>query len=91
MKVEFQAFARYKDVFGPGGAVSLQDGATIKEAILVFADGTEGGRETLFDGEEIRDEVLIMLNRQRVDAESADGIIPEDGDKIIIYPPVSGG
>lgn len=91
MKVEFQAFARYKDVFGPGGEVSLPDGATIKEAILVFADGTEGGRETLFDGEEIRDEVLIMLNRQRVDAESADGIIPEDGDKIIIYPPVSGG
>ncbi|EHQ35544.1 MoaD/ThiS family protein [Methanoplanus limicola] len=90
MKVEFQAFARYKDVFGPGGEVSLPDGTTIKGALLIFAEEKKS-RETLFDGDEIRDDVLIMLNRQRVDAESADGIIPEDGDKIIIYPPVSGG
>ena len=45
----------------------------------------------LFENGSLKGHVVFMYNGERIDAEDASEITVEDGDEIVLYPPVSGG
>ena len=65
--------------------------ATILSVLHSFAESVPAARDELFDGDSLRGHVILMYNRERIDADDAKEIVVSDGDEIVLYPPVSGG
>ncbi|MBN2733415.1 MAG: MoaD/ThiS family protein [Methanomicrobiaceae archaeon] len=94
ISIEIASFARFKDTFGAGRRIEILKDSNIsaKDALLKLCEETAGGFDVLFDSDkELLESVLLMHNKKRISGEDADSIIIEDGDEIVIYPPVSGG
>lgn len=85
------AFAGFREKFGERNAVSAPEGATVLSVLQMFAEDVPAAREELFDGGVLRGHVILMYNRERIDADDAAEITVSDGDEIVLYPPVSGG
>lgn len=96
VSIEITVFARFKETFGGLRKLEISEDKcrdfSVKDALIKLCSETEGGYEVLFDSdEEILDSVLLMHNKKRISAGDADDIIIQDGDGIVLYPPVSGG
>lgn len=89
--ITIRAFAKFREMFGAETALSAADGATVLDSLLQFAETVPAAKEELFDGEILKEHVVLMYNRERIDAEDAAEITVEEGDEIVLYPPVSGG
>ena len=87
-------FARFKETFGSNRVIKCDDTEQLclKDVLVKLCRETPGGCKVLFDNDrDLLDSVLIMHNKKRVPTEEADTFLLEDGDSIILYPPVSGG
>lgn len=89
--ITIRAFAKFRELFGAETALSVPEGATVLDALAVFGKTVPSAEEELFDGGELKGHVVLMYNRERIDAEDAAEIPVEDGDEVVLYPPVSGG
>ena len=89
--ITIRAFAKFREMFGAETALSTVDGATVLDSLRQFAETVPAAKEELFDGENLKEHVVLMYNRERIDAEDAAEITVEEGDEIVLYPPVSGG
>ncbi len=85
------SFARFREMFGGTHTITTENDATVLSALLTFADAVPQARAELFAGETLRGHVILMYNRERIDADEAADISVRDGDEIVLYPPVSGG
>lgn len=91
MTVHYQTFARFVEFFGKEGDIDIIPGATIHSILEQLSGDDEKKRSLLFDDSgAIRRYVIILKNKERILNEERDSIV-QDGDEIIIYPPVSGG
>ncbi len=89
--ITIRAFAKFREMFGAETPVSVLEGATVQYVLMQFAEIKPAAKEELFDGEKLKEHVVLMYNRERIDAEDAAEIVVEDGDEVVLYPPVSGG
>ena len=90
--ITIRAFAKFREMFGAETALSAADGATVLDSLLQFAETVPAAKEELFDGENLKEHVVLMYNRERIDAEDAAEItVEEEGDEIVLYPPETGG
>lgn len=85
------AFARFRELFGEKTLVTAEDGATVLAVLERFAATVPAARDELFCGTALFGHVILMYNRERIDAEEAAEIVVTNGDEIVLYPPVSGG
>ncbi|HJJ48443.1 MAG TPA: MoaD/ThiS family protein [Methanocorpusculum sp.] len=89
-EVTIRAFASLKEIFGAENTFSVAAGATVYSCIEAFANAS-GKCGELFDAGGLKPHIILMYNRERIDAEDAKEIALSDGDEIVLYPPVSGG
>jgi molybdopterin synthase sulfur carrier subunit len=86
--VTWRLFADLAEVAdGREHAVSVEDDATVGDALdalLAEADGLSG---RVLDGDELADDVNLMRNGS---SSSLDAAV-EDGDELAMFPPVTGG
>ena len=89
--VTIHAFAKYRELFGEETKVEVPEEATVYDALIIFAGMRMKAQTELFDGASLKSHVVLMYNRERIDADDAAVITLEDGDEVVLYPPVSGG
>ncbi|HOJ96418.1 MAG TPA: MoaD/ThiS family protein [Methanospirillum sp.] len=91
MKITIRCYARFRDAFGEEREISLEEGATIRDAIRALA-GNGPDADLLIDNAcNIRSYVMIMYRDERISPMEAEAVPLADGDLIILFPPVSGG
>jgi len=90
-EITVRAFARFREMFGAETALSVPSGATVSDALVQFAETVPAAKSELFESGVIKNHIVLMYNRERIDAEDAAEISLEDGDEVVLYPPVSGG
>ena len=89
-EITIRAFARLRELFGAENTLTVPENTTVLSAVEIFADSTPSKTE-LFDAGALNPHIILMYNRERIDAEDAAEIRLADGDEIVFYPPVSGG
>ncbi|HPY59829.1 MAG TPA: MoaD/ThiS family protein [Methanospirillum sp.] len=91
MKVTVRCYARFRDAFGEEQVVDLPQGATIRDAVIILAKASPDSDLLVDDMQNIRSYVMIMHQDERISPMDAGSVTLEDGDLIILFPPVSGG
>jgi len=90
--ITISALGSFKKCFGEKKQFELPEKVDLKKALADMAFQSPAGLELLFDKDGgIRRHIIIQVNHKRVAASSAEEVILNDGDEIVIYPPVSGG
>ena len=89
--VTIRAFAKFRELFGAETPLDVPAGSTAADALVQFAKTVPSAEAALFENGELKGHVVLMYNRERIDAEDAAELSLEDGDEIVLYPPVSGG
>ncbi|MCK9314099.1 MAG: MoaD/ThiS family protein [Methanocorpusculum sp.] len=90
-EIIIRSFAKFRELFGGTNSITVPPETTVSGTLLAFAKTRSASMDELFSGAELKSNIILMYNRERIDAEDAKTIIPADGDEIVIYPPVSGG
>lgn len=84
--------AEFRDVFGDETEVEIPEKGTILDAIQIFTRKADPDTGILTSGDgSMRSHVMIMYHGRRILPRDAGSIILKDGDRIILFPPVSGG
>lgn len=92
MNVEVKSFARFREHFGESVLLDLPEGTTIAGALLKLADSASSESGILFSSPGIlHSYIIVMINRERIDTCDAASRVLDDGDVVVVYPPVSGG
>lgn len=89
--ITIRAFAKFREMFGAETALSAADNATVADALVQFAETVPAAKNELFEDGVLKSHIVLMYNRERIDSEDAAEILLEDGDEVVLYPPVSGG
>ncbi|HJJ28718.1 MAG TPA: MoaD/ThiS family protein [Methanocorpusculum sp.] len=89
-EVTIRTFATLKEIFGAENIFNANEGMTVYACIEAFADAAHH-RDVLFDETGLKSHIILMYNRERIDAEDAKELVIAEGDEYVLYPPVSGG
>ena len=91
-EITIRAFAKFREMFGAENVISVSDGSTVLDSLVQFAKTKASAAEDeIFECGVLKSHIVLMYNRERIDSEDAAEIAVEDGDEIVLYPPVSGG
>jgi molybdopterin synthase sulfur carrier subunit len=92
MLVKVLAFAGFREILGKERELSLKEAATVKELLAELATADPRFREAAFDESgALRDYVLLMINRKRIDSGQDLSRQLQEGDELAIFPPLAGG
>ncbi len=92
MLVKILAFAGFREILGKERELEIKEDATAKELLEELAVASPRFKEAAFDESgELRDYVLLMVNRERVDPGQDLSRPLQDGDELAIFPPLAGG
>lgn len=90
-QITILSFAKFREMFGATHAIEVAENATVLDALVTFAGLVPAAGAELFEQNNLRGHVILMYNRERIDAEDAAEIKVAEGDELVLYPPVSGG
>lgn len=90
-EITIRAFAKFREMFGAENVISVSDGSTVLDSLLQFAKTVSAAEDEIFECGVLKSHIVLMYNRERIDSEDAAEIAVEDGDEVVLYPPVSGG
>ncbi|MDR3102243.1 MAG: MoaD/ThiS family protein [Methanocalculaceae archaeon] len=90
-EITIRAFAGFRERFGEKNTVFVETGTTVLSVLERFAENIPAAHEELFMDGKLRSHVILMYNRERIDAKETEETAVCDGDEIVLYPPVSGG
>ena len=88
-EITIRAFAKFREIFGAETVISVPDGSTVLDSLMQFAK--TAAEDEIFEGGVLKSHIVLMYNRERIDSEDAAEIAVENGDEVVLYPPVSGG
>lgn len=88
-EITIRAFAKFREIFGAETVISVPDGSTVLDSLVQFAK--KAAEDEIFEGGVLKSHIVLMYNRERIDSEDAAEIAVENGDEVVLYPPVSGG
>ena len=92
MKIHYHTYARFVEFFGKEGDFEITPGTTVQGFLELLTGDDEKKQSLLFDvNRVVRRYVIILKNKDRILNEETDSTDLQDGDELIIYPPVSGG
>lgn len=92
MRIVVIAFANFREILGKEKDLQARDGATVGELLEKLAVSSQAFREAAFDDTgALRDYVLLMINRKRIDPSQELSRQLHDGDELAIFPPLAGG
>jgi len=89
--ITVRSFARYRELFGDSVTIDVPPGSTISDALILFAVQKPAAQTEIFEGMTLKSHVVLMYNKERIDLDEATSITVEEGDELVLYPPVSGG
>lgn len=91
MKIKVRAFASFREMLGSELELDLPDESSVQELLDALASlNPRFGSEAFDRSGLLKDYVLLMKNRKRLDRDSMNQAL-EDGDEVAVFPPVSGG
>jgi sulfur-carrier protein len=92
MRVMVLAFASFREILGKEQEQHLKESATVKELLEELALANPRFKDAAFDEfGELRDYVLLMVNRKRIDPVHDLSRTLQEGDELAIFPPLAGG
>ncbi len=92
MKVKVRAFASFREIIGREREMELKEGSTVADLLGDLAMASPRFKEAAFDDlGQLRDYVLLMKNRKRIDGVQDLKSELCDGDEVAVFPPVAGG
>jgi molybdopterin synthase sulfur carrier subunit len=92
MKVHVRAFASFREILGRDLDLDVKDGSTVGDLLQRLASSHQALGPALFDDDgNLREYVIIMKNRERIDSSERRSVPLADGDEVAILPPVAGG
>ena len=92
MRIVVIAFANFREILGKERQMQAKEGATAGDLLQEIAASSQAFREAAFDETgALRDYVLLMINRKRIDSSQELSRQLQDGDELAIFPPLAGG
>jgi sulfur-carrier protein len=92
MRVKVLAFAGFREILGKERELDLKDGATVGELLENLSAGSPRFKEAAFEQSgALRDYVLLMVNRKRIDPQQELARVLAEGDELAVFPPLAGG
>jgi molybdopterin converting factor small subunit len=92
MKIDVKFYAAYRDLFSAEERdVELEDGASVTRLLESLCDSDEIRRELFDDAGRVRRDVKMMRRGKRTHFVTDPNVILEDGDVLILLPPLFGG
>ncbi len=92
MRVTVLAFANFREILGKEREISLLEGATVRDLLEELAAARPAFKDAAFDeAGTLRDYVLLMVNKKRIDPTQDLSRTLQDGDELAIFPPLAGG
>jgi sulfur-carrier protein len=92
MRIVVLAFAGFREILGKERELHLLEGATIRDLLEELAVAKQAFKDAAFDDTgALRDYVLLMVNRKRIDPTQDLSRLLQDGDELAIFPPLAGG
>ena len=92
MLVKVLAFASFREILGKERETEIKEAATAKELLEELAQASPRFKEAAFDESGmLRDYVLLMVNKKRIDPVLDLSRPLKEGDELAIFPPLAGG
>jgi molybdopterin synthase sulfur carrier subunit len=92
MLVKILSFAGFREILGKEREQEIKESATVQELLEVLAQASPRFKEAAFDESgALRDYVLLMINRKRIDPLQDLPRPLQEGDELAIFPPLAGG
>ncbi len=92
MRINVLAFANFREILGKEREMRLLEGATVRDLLDLLAADGQAFKEAAFDESGmLRDYVLLMVNKKRIDPAMDLSRKLEEGDELAIFPPLAGG
>jgi molybdopterin synthase sulfur carrier subunit len=92
MIIRVRAFAQFKELIGNELQVDLQEGTDLMLLLRQLADKRPEVHEAFFaPSGELKEYVILMVNRKRIQRDQAAGYTLHEGDEVAVFPPVAGG
>jgi molybdopterin synthase sulfur carrier subunit len=92
MLVRVRAFAGFREILGKERELNAEEGSTIADLLNELAAFSPRFKESAFDNSGVlRDYVLLMWNKKRIDPRQDLSMEMHEGDELAIFPPVAGG
>ena len=86
------SFAGFREILGKEREQEIKESATVQELLEELALVNARFKEAAFDESgELRDYVLLMINRKRIDPLQDLSRQLQEGDELAIFPPLAGG
>jgi len=92
MNIEVKSFARFREHFGDSVVLDLPERETVSGALERLLEVRDSDTGILFSSPGmLHNYIIVMINRERIETGDVGSRILDDGDVVVIYPPVSGG
>jgi molybdopterin synthase sulfur carrier subunit len=92
MLIHIRAFASFREILGKETDLDLEEGSKVGDLLEILVSSHQGLGPAIFEEDgRVREYVIIMRNRERIDSREGLATVLQEGDEVAILPPVAGG